>query len=279
LGAAQAGGPVTKETASRPNVESTTVPSDVYSRDYFLTECDGHDEFLSGRMSARLLAALRLVGPLEGKKILDVGSGRGEVTLFCARDGADAYGVDYAGEALTLTKAAQARLSVSPDQAHFQLADSQHLPFRTGGFDIAFMLDIAEHLYPKQLDETLREVHRVLAGGGMLIIHTMPNLWYYRWGYPLYRAVQRLRGKALPRDPRQRWQYVPEVHVNEQDVIRLSRSLREAGWSARIWLEPTQTYQDEKNPAVRWVMRVLSTWYPFRWIFCDDIFAVARKRS
>ncbi len=58
-----------------------------------------------------------------------------------------------------------------------------------------------------------------------MIIHTMPNTWYYKIGYPLFRFVQRLRGKHLPADPRERWGY-REVHVNEQNLILLSRELQ-----------------------------------------------------
>ena len=166
---------MTKGAPSRPGIDSATVSADAYSRDYFLTECDGYDQFLGGGMPARLLAALRLAGPLKGKAVLDVGSGRGEVTMFCAQEGADAYGVDYSGQALTLAQTAQARWQTPPDRAHFQLADSQHLPFRAGFFDLAFMLDVVEHLYPKQLDSALHEVRRTLVDGGALIVHTMPN--------------------------------------------------------------------------------------------------------
>jgi|GEM_PF-315181 len=255
-----------------------TVPSATYSRQYFLTECDGHAEFLTGTVPLRLKTALRLAGQLRGKKVLDVGSGRGEVIFYCAQSGADAYGIDYSSDALGLAQAAWPNdTGGGRGLAHFQLANAQHLPFKEKTFDVAFMLDIVEHLYPEQLLYALREVHRTLKEDGVLIIHTMPNIWYYRIGYPLYRLVQRMRGQRLPRDPRQRWQFVSAVHVNEQDIWRLRRALRSAGFHARVWLQPTRSYNEEKNRVIRFFMRILSSWYPFRWVFCDDIFALARK--
>jgi SAM-dependent methyltransferase len=255
------------------------VPAETYSREYFLTECQGYQDFLSGHISARLQTALQLAGDLSGKRVLDVGSGRGEVVVRCAREGADAYGVDYAPEALALAGAAvSAQAEPFEERVHFQRGDGQHLPFRDAAFDCAFMLDIVEHLYPEQLQRAFSEVGRILGEDGVLIIHTMPNLWYYRLGYPLYRLVQRVRGQKLPRDPRQRWQFVPTVHVNEQDIWRLGRALREAGFQARVWLQPTQSYGEERNPLARLCMRILVNWYPFRWVFCDEIFALARKR-
>ena len=103
------------------------------------------------------------------------------------------------------------------------------------------MLDVVEHLHPHELARVLDEVHRVLRPGGQLIAHTMPNLWYYRWGYPLYRVVQRLRGQHLPTNPRERWSY-SEVHVNEQTPLSLYRVLRQSNFATRFWLRSTQTY-------------------------------------
>jgi 2-polyprenyl-3-methyl-5-hydroxy-6-metoxy-1,4-benzoquinol methylase len=248
------------------------VPSGTYSREYFLTECDGHEEYQQGRLPSRLHAALSLAGDLAGKRVLDVGCGRGEVVLYCLRQGAEACGVDYSADALLL-----ARQGAGDEPGHYQRADARQLPFQSGTFDVALMLDIVEHLYPAELAQALADVHRVLKPGGILIVHTMPNLWYYRFGYPLFRWVQRLRGKDLPRDPRARWQFVSAVHVNEQTPLTLRRALKEAGFTARVWLQPTQSYSAERSALVRGVMRFLATTYPFRWVFCDDIFALATK--
>jgi SAM-dependent methyltransferase len=139
------------------------------------------------------------------------------------------------------------------------------------------MLDVVEHLYPTELHRALCDLRRVLKPGGRLIIHTMPNTWYYRFGYPAFRFVERIRGKRLPADPRDRWAYLHEVHVNEQNLFLLRRELRRAGFSARVYLRSVQSYTEEPNRLVRRIMRLLATMYPFRWIFCNDLFAVATK--
>ncbi|MEM4723850.1 MAG: class I SAM-dependent methyltransferase [Candidatus Hadarchaeum sp.] len=258
----------------------SAVPADLYTHEYYLTECNGYEEFLQGDITLRLQVALRLAGQLASKVVLDIGCGRGEVVWHCARAGADVCGIDYSSDAISLAK--KAALFYSPQapltSAHFQRADATRLPFRRDTFDVIFMLDIVEHLYPEQLQCALAEAHRVLKEEGILIVHTMPNLWYYRIGYPLYRLVQRTRGKKLPKDPEQRWQFVSAMHVNKQDIWRLKKSLQRAGFHAKVWLEPTQSYQEEGNKFVRFCMRVLSSCYPFRWVFCDDIFALARKK-
>ena len=267
-----------QEPAPQTQHGTPTVPAATYSREYFLTECNGHEEFLAGSVPPRLQAALRLAGQLEGKKVLDVASGRGEVILYCAQAGANAHGIDYSPDALELARAAWASATgAGHELAHFQLADAQCLPFKEKIFDVVFMLDIVEHLHSEQLLRALQEAHRTLQEDGLLIIHTMPNVWYYRIGYPLFRLFQRMRGQKLPQDPRQRWHFVPAVHVNEQDIWRLRRTLTSAGFQARVWLQPTQSYDEERTQVVRLFMRILSGCYPFRWVFCDDIFALARR--
>ena len=157
-----------------------------------------------------------------------------------------------------------------------QRANAQRLPLASASADVVFMLDVVEHLNPAELQATLDEAWRVLKPGGRLVVHTMPNLWYYRWGYPLYRGLQGLRGQRLPADPRQRWSY-SHVHVNEQTPPRLVRTLRGSRFQTRVWLASTVDYNYEPNRLVRWGMGFLTRAWPFRYIFCNDIFAIGVK--
>ncbi|RMF26013.1 MAG: class I SAM-dependent methyltransferase [Chloroflexi bacterium] len=258
-----------------------SVPPEVYTREYYERCCQGYEEFQKSRgrvLPLRLRIPLRL-GALEpGMQVLDVGCGRGELLLHAAQRGAFACGLDYAREAVVIAQETIA----GADRAYrdrilgVQQADARRLPYPARTFDRVFLLDIVEHLYPEELHEMLVEVRRVLKEGGFAVIHTMPNTWYYRFGYPLYRLLQRLRGVRLPANPRERWPY-HHVHVNEQNPLSLRRALRAAGFSARVWLAPAQRYDYERNPLVRAGMEGVTRLYPFRWIFCNDLFAIARK--
>lgn len=255
--------------------ELDPVPAQTYTADYFLAECDGHDQYAhtSGKVLPRRLAAtLSMAGDISGLRVLDLGCGRGELLRHCLENGASAIGVDYAPNALVL-----ARRILPPTGNRLVRADARRLPFGGNAFDLVFAPDIVEHLHPSELQRMLTEVCRVLVPGGRLIVHTMPNSWYYRFGYPLFRLVQRLRGIRLPRDPRERWRYVKQMHVNPQSVAMLSRGLRRAGFRARVWLHNLQDFGWEDNRCVRAIMKCLATVYPFAWIFCNDLFAVATK--
>lgn len=258
-----------------------SVPSTVYTRDYYLTCCQGHEQFVESMgqvLPARLLIPLNLAGVRPGMRVLDVGCGRGEIVLQCARRGATAWGLDYAEEAILVAREGLTTIATPEDLAHISImrSNARSLPFPDNSMDVVFMLDVVEHLYPKELTETFTDIWRVLRPGGQLVIHTMPNLWYYHYGYPIYRVVQRLRREQLPPDPRFRWDY-HEVHVNEQTPTTLHHALATCGYQAKVWLRTTQDYSYEPNPVVRWGMKFLTKVYPFRWIFCNDIFAIGCK--
>ena len=252
--------------------EPEPIPAEAYDRDYFLAECEGHEEYErtgGAVLPPRLEIALAYAGPLAGLRILDVGCGRGELVRYGAEHGAVVVGLDYAPAALSLARA------ILPERGgHLLSANVQALPLADDTFDLAFAFDLVEHLHPPELGGMLREVRRVLKPGGRILIHTMPNLWYYRYGYPAYRLIQRLRGRRLPADPRDRSR---RVHVNIQSTRMLARSLRRAGLEARAWLRNTQDFSQEPSPALRRLYAALATVYPLAWIFCNDLFALGAK--
>jgi ubiquinone/menaquinone biosynthesis C-methylase UbiE len=254
-------------------VKPTTIPPDAYTREYFLNACEGHDEFSLGRgeLPRRLARLLELASPQPGERVLDIGCGRGELALGCSRRGAITWGCDYAPAALRLAKS----MGISPEPGlGFQQSDAQALPLASDSFDVVIMADLVEHLTPRALDAALGEARRVLKPGGRLVIHTMPNLWYYRFGYPLFRFYQSLQGIDLPKDPRQRWGF-EHLHVNEQTPASLKRALRGSGFKTKVWLELGG--QDDLGPITKTITRGLARLPVLRQTLCNDIYAIGRK--
>ncbi len=278
------------EQPSRPS-----VPSAKYDQEYFLTACEGHQEFLAtegAHLSRRLSQAFQLAEVSPGMQILDIGCGRGEILLHCAKLGAKAYGIDYAQTAVNLTYQLATGLwnqptageKVSSSVNHeskigVYQADAKSLPFPSACFDRVLMFDVVEHLYPWELHQALLDVHRVLAPTGSLIIHTAPNRWYDRYAYPIVRSVRRLMGQGAhyPHDPRALNVAVnTDVHVNEQDILRLRRCLKKAGFRGRIWLDTPPQNRDEEL-ILATARHIAFNWPPFRWFFEREVFAVASK--
>jgi SAM-dependent methyltransferase len=254
-----------------------------YSEVYFLTTCDGHDVYLAGGgtiLAERLQALRQFLRVCPGMQVLDVGCGRGELVVHCGLGGVQATGIDYSTVGLRLAEQAIAHAeSLDRDgwkRPNLALENARRLSFRDGTFDRIVMSDIVEHLYPGELSTALAEAYRVLAPGGELLIHTMPNLWYYRYGYPLFRLIQRMRGISLPADPRLRFDF-SHVHVNEQTPRTLGKILAASPFSKwHVWLYDYRAYA-QYGPTMRRAMRLLTGLPLVRRVFCDDIFALARK--
>ena len=262
---------------SRDQEDVQPVESDRYDQDYFLSACEGYEEFLTSEgkaLSRRLTAAFSVARIEPGMRVLDVGCGRGEILRHCTRLGAEAHGIDYAAVAVEMSRQAV----TDGEAAGVYQADAKYLPFADAIFDRVLLFDIVEHLHPWELDRALRAVWRVLRPGGRVVVHTAPNVWYDRYAYPVVRLVRSLmgQGRRYPKDPRAIIPANVDVHVNEQSLLSLRRVLRRNGFRGRVWLDtPPQNRQET------WLFRiarhVLFNWPPFRWFFEREVFAVARK--
>jgi len=261
--------------------EPRPVDASLYDTAYFLSECEGYEEFAASGgqiLSNRLATALAYADVQPGIRVLDVGCGRGEGLIWLMRQGADAWGLDYATDALHLARIAIQSADLEAGRRYRLLAaNACYLPFPSGSFDRVLMLDIVEHLHPWELEQALGEVQRVLKRGGKLVVHTAPNLWYYQFGYRLLRLFERLRGVRLPTDPRQRFRYHQYVHVNEQSPRSLVQALRQAGFRPRVWLEDTQQRWANRDRLTYVLGWLVTHCYPFKWVFCGDVLGEAYK--
>jgi ubiquinone/menaquinone biosynthesis C-methylase UbiE len=262
----------------------TPVSPERYTEEYFLTACEGYEDFLESdgeNLSRRLAAAFELASVEPGMTVLDVGSGRGEIVRRCALLGADAYGFDYARAAIQLSRKLLDRGSEGvPGVMALAQADAKNHPFPDRAFDRVLMFDIVEHLHSWELHASLLEARRVLKDDGRLIIHTAPNAWYDRYAYPVVRRYRQITGQGnrYPADPRLFLvEHNRDVHVNEQSLFSLRRTLDRAGFKSTVWLDSPPQHRQE-NAALAVLRYVLFNWPPLRWFFEREVFAVAWKK-
>ena len=275
------------------NQSRQSLPSTLYTEEYFLTACEGYDVFIESEgahLSRRLRDAFALADVRPGMRVLDVGCGRGEILRHCMRLGIEAHGMDYAVAAARMSRDVVAAewQAAATERAHdgrdpqavrpgVLQADAKTLPFPDHYFDRALLFDVVEHLFPWELHQAYREIARVLRPGGRLVIHTAPNRWYDAYAYPWVRRVRILMGQgdAYPKDPRAITPVNQDVHVNEQDLIRMRRGLRQAGYTdIQVWLDSPPQNRDE-SVLMAGLRRVAFDLPPFRWFFEREVFAVA----
>lgn len=108
------------------------------------------------------LYALEALKKLKGKKILDVGCGRGELTreLFKKAVNCKLIACDIDPHALQ-----EFKNNISDKTIALVKCDAHKLPFKNQSFDAVFMFDILEHI--KRPRYALSEIQRVLKPGGL----------------------------------------------------------------------------------------------------------------
>lgn len=272
---------------SQKESDPKPLPSTLYTEEYFLTACEGYEEFIASEgqhLSRRLNDAFVVAEVMPGMRVLDVGCGRGEILRHCMAREVEVFGIDYAEVAVRMSRdvieATQKELADEEQsiKAGVCLSDAKKLPFPDRYFDRVLMFDVVEHLHPWELQESMVEIRRVLRDDGMFIIHTAPNRWYDAYAYPLVRMVRTLMGQGdkYPKDPRAITPVNQDVHVNEQDLRSMHKALRAAGFRGKVWLDsPPQNRQE--NGLMAMLRQVAFDVAPFRWFFEREVFAVARK--
>jgi ubiquinone/menaquinone biosynthesis C-methylase UbiE len=269
--------------------QGRSLPSTLYTEEYFLTACEGYDVFIESEgahLSRRLHDAFALADVRPGMRVLDVGCGRGEILRHCMRLGVEAHGMDYAAVAAEMSRdvvaseAEQAAaggkgLAYRPGVCQ---ADAKTLPFPSNYFDRVLMFDVVEHLFPWELHQAYIEIARVLKPNGLLVIHTAPNRWYDAYAYPWVRRIRILMGQGdnYPKDPRAITPVNQDVHVNEQDLLSMRRALKKAGYKQiQVWLDSPPQNRSESS-VLAGLRRVAFGLPPFRWFFEREVFAVAQ---
>lgn len=111
-------------------------------------------------------------GPVQGRRVLEVGAGSGRDSVALASEGARTYILDYSMASLETARRVAVRHGVVPILVR---ADALRLPFRDGAFDVIFHQGLLEHFRdPMPL---LRENVRALAGSGLLLVD-VPQRWH-----------------------------------------------------------------------------------------------------
>lgn len=111
---------------------------------------------------------LTSLGPHKGKRILELGSGRGEFSVFLAKQGAEVTGIDIGSH---LVEASSLLAEINHVKAQFLQANVTRLPFGSRSFDAVVGLLILHHLSQPDLQKALAEAHRVLREGGAAVFY------------------------------------------------------------------------------------------------------------
>jgi SAM-dependent methyltransferase len=109
----------------------------------------------------RLLSIAESLHPLDGRRVLDLGCGKGRFARALRDRGARVVGLDVS----------EAMLAGADGSGLDRVRGSaRRLPFRPSSFDAVIAVEIFEHLAPRAVDDVCAEVRRVLRPGGTFVV-------------------------------------------------------------------------------------------------------------
>ncbi len=108
------------------------------------------------------------------RRILDMGTTNGKNLLpYCtAFPGAEAHGIDVGAPVLRYAHALASHEGVA---AHFSQQNAEHTDFPDGHFDLIVSSFFLHEVALKATRQVLRECHRLLAPGGLMVHMELPN--------------------------------------------------------------------------------------------------------
>ena len=157
----------------------------------------------------------RLLGPIQGRRVLEVGCGAAQCSRWLAAQGAQPVGLDLSAQMLRAARRIDARLGT---EVPLVQADATRLPFAAASFDLACS---AFGAVPFVADSAavMREVARVLRPGGRWVFAVTHPV---RWAFPDDPGPEGLRATMSYFD---RTPYVEQDERGEATYVEHHRTL------------------------------------------------------
>lgn len=172
----------------------------------------------------------KVLGPLKGRTLLDVGCGGGILAEELARRGADVTGIDMSVSSLAAANR-HAAAGATRDSVRYAASDALALPFADASFDAIVSSDFLEHV--PDLGRCVREMARVLKPGGVLAFDTI-NRTFLAWVIVI--GVMEVLVRRIPR------------HTHDRRLFVKPSELESALSAAGLALVETRGLSPEGNP-------------------------------
>ena len=101
----------------------------------------------------------------KGKRVLDYCCGNGDFTIFLAKNGADAYGIDISGVSIENAKETARKQGIL-EKVHFLAGDAENTGFEDNFFDLIVCNGVLHHL---DLKKAYPELARILKPDGIVM--------------------------------------------------------------------------------------------------------------
>lgn len=200
-----------------------------YTGEYYLTDCGGYAQWRRNKGKVLEDMRLRTVADVawaltSPRRVMDLGAGRGELSFHFAKAGSDVTSIDYSRDAIALVEQTFEGDSAARERVKLICSSVTDPAVFEGNYDVVVAADIVEHLAPTELDTLYASVSQHLdPDTGVMVVHTAPNLWFYRYEQPRQQRAAIQAGCWLPKQRRTFYERL--MHINEQSPTVLKRQL------------------------------------------------------
>jgi ubiquinone/menaquinone biosynthesis C-methylase UbiE len=175
---------------------------------------------------------LRQLGDVRGKRLLDLGCGAGENSVYFAQRGADCVASDYSPGMVNVALQLAANNGVKVEG---KVINAMAIDYPDNSFDIVYAANLLHHIPDPMV--TIQEIHRVLKPGGKMCF------WDPLRHNPVINVYRRMATEVRTEDE-------TPLHINiVREVQRLfGQTQYDTFWIATLWIF-LQFYLIEKvNP-------------------------------
>jgi ubiquinone/menaquinone biosynthesis C-methylase UbiE len=175
---------------------------------------------------------LRQLGDVRGKRLLDLGCGAGENSVYFAQRGADCVASDYSPGMVNVALQLAANNGVKVEG---KVINAMAIDYPDNSFDIVYAANLLHHIPDPMV--TIQEIHRVLKPGGKMCF------WDPLRHNPVINVYRRMATEVRTEDE-------TPLHINIVREVqrRFGQTQYDTFWIATLWIF-LQFYLIEKvNP-------------------------------
>lgn len=181
--------------------QSQSPPPELYDIDYYKNSCEGYADDVN-QLSQRLSHFDTWVKPVIDGYVLDIGHGRGELSIHSARmsNVNNVTAIDYSHDAAVMFMEHLKKQPIDVKRKITQICGDIDivLPCLNMVFSHVIAFDVVEHIYPIQVIRLFNNLAERMPSGGKIFIitplsHAVPNerhVWLAKTPDDLFDLVQ-----------------------------------------------------------------------------------------
>lgn len=274
-----------------------SVKSSIFNEFYYSNICFGSDEFKKNKglkLNPKVKNMIDNLSILPQMDILEIGCGRGEVSLYMAKKAKSVIGIDYSKDAIKIANNIKSLAKKTwGKKVTFYKMSSNKLKFKNNSFDLIVLIDTLDHLNKQEVDKTFTEILRVLKPNGSIFIKTCANRIILDKTYKYYilpmnriltgidKKIKNIEYEPLPVNPRTK--EAKKQHVNESDYFYLKSLVNKYNLKGKIWGEVgfLTAEKSVKSKIYNFLITLnpLSKFFPLNIIFSHSFFAYLKRKE